>query len=552
MLVGNTDDIREWEYLTIMAKIKNALLSVFDKTGIVEFAQGLVDLGWNIYSSGGTAKALAAEGIPVTDVATIAGGEAILGHRVVTLSREVCAGYLAQYNEEDLAEMEALGLPYIDLVCFGLYPLKEEIANPDATVESVHDKTDIGGPTALNAGSKSKRIVIGEAADYDRVLQWLREGEPSREEFVRELAAKGFWTTANYYGAAAQYHGEGRYLLLSGELVGECKYGENPYMQPANLYASSTDDPLAIHNFQDVGGDARSFVNMTDVDRSLQVLTHVVAGMLHNFGWRPCVAVGVKHGNPCGVGVGDTPQDAVYKMVRGDLGAIFGGVVMTNFPITEKVVDVLMERAEGEPPALFDGIVAPFFHDGVASRLERKGGKCRMLVNPALADLDSNSLDGNTRVRPVRGAFLTQPNYTFVLDITASEVHGSIGTTGQQRHDLVVAWAIGCVSNSNTITIVRDGQLLGNGVGQQDRVGAALVALMRAERAGHDVAGAVAWSDSFFPFPDGPQVLMDAGIGAIFASSGSMRDSEVISACNEGGIAFLTQPDKEVRGFAWH
>jgi phosphoribosylaminoimidazolecarboxamide formyltransferase/IMP cyclohydrolase len=529
---------------------KNALLSVFDKAGIVEFARSLVALDWKLYSSGGTATAIAAAGLPVTDVAQLVGGSAILGHRVVTLSREVHAGLLARPIDEDIAEMEALGLPYIDLVCFNLYPLEAEIANPEATTESVIEKTDIGGPTALNSGAKGQRIVIGDPNDYERVIDWLEAGSPNKNEFVRALTAKAYFITSKYYLPAARYHSEDLYQGIFGERVETLKYGENPSMTPAALYKSS-DDPLAVHNFQLLEGDERSLVGLTDVDRLLQVMTHIAAGFEANFDKVPLIAVGVKHGNACGAAVGDNPIEVVKKMIAGDKRAIFGGVIMTNFEITREVAEALLEREEGDGPRMFDGVFAPSFGESADTVLHRYQAKCRMMFNPALAVLNIISLDTAPRLRQVRGGFLLQPNYTFVLKLDESDLYGH-APSEQEQFDLILAWAIGCVSNSNTITIVCDGQLLGNGVGQQDRVGAAELAVKRATDAGHELSGSVAWSDSFFPAPDGPEVLALAGIRVIFTSSGSRRDDETIAMCEAKQVTLLMQPDPKVRGFSSH
>jgi phosphoribosylaminoimidazolecarboxamide formyltransferase/IMP cyclohydrolase len=535
-----------------MTKQKNALLSVFDKTGIVDFARTLIELNWNIYSSGGTAKALTDAGLAVTDVATLVGGSAILGHRVVTLSREIHAGLLARYIKEDEKEMAELGLPYIDLVCFNLYPLADEIANPKSTPESVVEKTDIGGPAALNSGAKGYRIVIGDPSDYEPVLAWLKDGQPDKDAFIRALAAKAYFTTSKYYLPAAKYHSDGLYEGMLGERVEHLKYGESPYLAPAAHYKVGDDtDPLALHNFSLVEGDARSFIGLTDADCLLQGLTHIAAGFEKNFGKVPLMAMGVKHGNACGAAIGDDPIKVIKHMIAGDKRALFGGVIMTNFPITGAVAKAMTELEPGDPPRLFDGVFAPAFDAEVPEILQRKQGKCRMMANPALAHLTIDSLDHTTRRRQIRGGYLTQPNYTFVLDITKSAVYGE-PINQQNSRDLVMAWAIGCISNSNTITLINNGQLIGNGVGQQDRVGAAELATKRARDAGHDIKGSIAWSDSFFPAPDGPEVLGNAGVRAIFSSSGSMRDQETIDMCEKIGVTLLMQPDSEVRGFSKH
>lgn len=529
----------------------NALISVFDKeSGVIPFARDLVELGWNIYSSGGTADRLAKEGIEVTDVASLVGGGAILGHKVVTLSRELHAGLLANY-ESELEEMEKLGLPYMDLVCFNFYPLSDELADVQATTHSVIAKTDIGGPTAVNSGAKGGRIIVLDESDYQNTLDWLRAGKPDEQAFIQACRGKAFFATSKYYAPAAEFHSDGKYHAIHGERVEELKYGENPYMNPAALYKTDDDDPLAVHKFVAVDGDKRSLVGLTDVDCLLQTLTHLAAGFEFNFGSVPLMAVGVKHGNACGAAVGNDAVEVIRKMVAGDKRALFGGVVMTNFTITAAVAEALTDRDEDDPPRLYDGIFAPAFDDDVEAVLARKKGKCRMMANPALAELTMDSLDIAPRIRPVRGGYLKQPNYTLVLDLVDSTVHGG-ELTDQQARDIVQAWAIGCTSNSNTITLIRAGQLIGNGVGQQDRVGAAELALKRARDAGHEIQGAVAWSDSFFPAPDGPEVLANAGVEAIFASSGSMRDSETIAMCEKHEVTLYMQPDVKVRGFAKH
>jgi phosphoribosylaminoimidazolecarboxamide formyltransferase/IMP cyclohydrolase len=201
---------------------------------------------------------------------------------------------------------------------------------------------------------------------------------------------------------------------------------------------------------------------------------------------------------------------------------------------------------------LLDGIIAPEFTPAAVEMLKRKGDKCRFLVNGALASLSKNSIDTHKRFRYVRGGLLVQPNYTFVLDLKQSSLEKTAPASAEQEKDLLMAWAIGCTSNSNTVTIVKDGMLLGNGVGQQDRVGCCQLAIKRATDARHEVKNAVAYSDSFFPFIDGPGVLADAGILAIFATSGSVRDPDVKKFCAEKNVALYLVPDTEARGFFGH
>lgn len=530
---------------------RTALLSVWDKTGIEEFAAKLLACGFRLYSSGGTAKRLASAGLEVTDVADLIGRAAILRHRVVTLSQEVHGGLLADYAI-DAEEMAELGFPYIDLVCVDFYPLVAEIAKPESTPQSVIEQTDIGGPAMLRSAAKGRRIVVGRSQDRQRVLDWLEAGEPDADAFRNELAGIAEGIVANYALQSARYTSGGTIDGLVGEQVEVLKYGENAWQSPAGLFATmGNDDPLAVHRFTLVEGDARSLVNLTDVDCLLQVLTHIAAGFEKNFGRVPYMAVGVKHGNACGAAVGTDPAEVASAMVDGDKRALFGGVVMTNFPITKSVAEALVKRYEGDPPALYDGVFAPSFDDDAPAILKRYQGKCRMMANPALTSLGLATLDTQPRLRQVRGGFLLQPNYTFVLDLAKAKVE--VGSVEEAlKRDVVLAWAIGSVSNSNTITLVCDGQLLANAVGQQDRVGACELAVKRALDAKHFLEDAVAWSDSFFPYPDGPAVLANAGIGTIFTSSGSKQDNKTIALCQEHEVALLMMPDTEVRGFAKH
>jgi phosphoribosylaminoimidazolecarboxamide formyltransferase/IMP cyclohydrolase len=532
----------------------NALLSVYDKTGIAEFAKGLHELGWNIISSGGTAKVVAEAGVPVTDVADLVGGEAILGHRVVTLSREIHSGLLADATKpEDLQELKDRGIPFIDLVAVDMYPLEEEIASGNATLSSVIEKTDIGGPTMLRAGAKARRIVLSRPEQRSEVLQWLTDGKPEETAFRDALCAVAEYECARYIMISAKYHGGEDVAGWIGRRVAPTKYGENPWQTPAGLYADNrvAADPLGLDQFTHQKGWELSYINETDMHRLLQTVTHIAAGFEVNFGTAPAIAVGVKHGNACGAGVAETAVEAVQKMLEGDEIAIFGGVVMVNGVIDADVATALMQHhmPEGQN-RLLDGVVGSEVTPEAMEILSR--AKLRIVTNPALASLTAASLETAAIYRNVRGGMLVQPNYTFVADLQADyiERHGSV--TPQQERDLIQAWAVGSTSNSNTICIVKDGRMLGNGVGQQDRVGAAKLAVTRATSRDHDVKGAAAYSDSFFPFPDGPLVLADAGITAILTSSGSVKDPEVIETLAAKNVSTTMLPDKTGRGFFGH
>ena len=549
-----------------------ALLSVYDKTGIVEFAKGLADLGWQIYASGGTAKALEDAGIKVSDVSELVGGEAILGHRVVTLSREISAGLLADKNiSADIKEMTSLGLPIIDLVCVDMYPIEEAIAESRDDKNEVILKTDIGGPTMLRSAAKGGRIVLSHADQRQPVLDWLNDGKPDESVFINELCARAEYEVARYVMTSAKFHGGTKVSGNLAKLSAKTKYGENPQQAEAGLYADNRVevDSLGIDQFEHVQGMERSFINITDIDRLLQTVTHIVAGFDRNFSNVPAIAVGVKHGNACGAGVAETAVEAVQKMLTGDIRAIFGGVVMINGPIDEEVANTLMKFAmDGDKSRLLDGVIGSSVTKDALELLSRN--KLRVVVNPALAILSEKSLDNSRRARPVRGGMLEQPNYDFVLDFKADyvQIHGEI--TDQQQRDMVLGWAVGSTSNSNTISLVKNGQLIGNGVGQQDRVGAGQLALTRTttelpELEEQDdkiilkvtldkqkLAGATAYSDSFFPVPDGPGLLAKAGIKAILTTSGSVADETVVKSLTDQGVSVVMIPDKIGRGFYLH
>ncbi len=521
--------------------MRNALISVYHKDGIIEFAQDLIALDFIIYASGGTFKYLKEHGVEAFPVADLVGGDAILGHRVVTLSREVHAGLLAKATETDIAELANLSIPRFDLVCVDLYPLEEEIAMPGSTRESVIEQTDIGGPTMIRSGAKGRRIVICDPEDRKLVIDWLKAGEPE-DTFVNDLCAKGEYTIARYCLASARYLSDGNYEGFIGKRVATCKYGENAYQTPAYLYSTGTDDPLALDKFKVIAGTPPSYNNWIDIDRLLQTATHIGRGYEVNEQNDVAMAVGVKHGNSCGASVGVHYDKILENMMAGDPLAIFGGLIMVNFMMTEDLCEPLVGK-------MLDGIIAPAFAPGAIELLRRKKDKCRFVVNPALQNL-TNGLDQALRFRYVRGGFLEQPNYTFVPNFKGEEIFKYGKATSEQESGMILAWAIGSTSNSNTITIVKDGRnLTSNGVGQQDRVGAASLAITRARRSGHNVMGAVAYSDSFFPFPDGPQKLIDVGVTAIFTSSGSVNDQATIDVCEKNGVVLYMVPDTIGRGF---
>jgi len=542
----------------MIMKKKTALVSVYHKDSIEKFVKDLVDLGWEILASGGTAKYLAEKGVKVRDVAELAGGKAILGHRVVTLSREIHAGLLARKgNKGDMGELGKLGIPFIDLVCVDLYPLEEATAKSDASYESVIEATDIGGPTLLRSAAKGGRIVICDPADRDWVIGEIGKMGEIGEEKIRELAAKAEYVVAKYCLESAKFHSKKKYSGIVGEQVAETLYGENAWQVPGRLYSTKNDDPLALDKFQVLTEMAPSYNNLCDVDRMLQTITHLATAFDVNNIPAKYYGLAVKHGNCCGAAYGDDEIEVIKKVVEGDPRAIFGGLAMFNFDFGEEEAETLLTHLmDGGQRRLLDGIITPGFSEKALELSRRKKDKCRFIVNSALADISKNSLDREKRFRYVRGGFLIQPNYTFVLDFANPEVKvfGNQGDWGNwgNKGDLLLAWAVSATSNSNTITLVKDAKLIGNGVGQQDRVGCCELAIKRSKDAGHNTQDAVASSDSFFPLPDGPGTLIKAGVKAIFSTSGSVGDEKVQKLCQDKGITLVQLPDKIARGFFGH
>jgi phosphoribosylaminoimidazolecarboxamide formyltransferase/IMP cyclohydrolase len=528
---------------------KWALISVFNKTGIVEFVKELVYFDWSILASGGTAKVLVAAGIKVKDVAELVGGGAILKHRVVTLSRELHAGLLADKNDpEQVAEMEKLGLPIVDMVVCDFYPLRDAIAKPDATVGSVVELTDIGGPTMVRSAAKGNRIVVCRFEDRQSVLDMLKEiGDvsPGNREAFR---ARAEFEVARYCMDSARFHSNGEFEGMFGEKVIALPKGENGYQVPAALYADPDADNLfALQNYQVLDGAPLSYNNYTDIDRLHQTVA-CIATAWTRVGKSPHIAVGGKHGNPCGASVGGDMSEVVEKAATGNCLSMFGGVMMCNFSLDEELAHLMVSAGMNGGTQKFDSVIAPDFEPGAIEVFRRPKGRCRVVRGPIGLGLIPPI--NRKRFRQVEGGFLSQPDYSFVLNLGVGEEVWN----GPFSQDLLLAWAIAWRSNSNTITIVKDGMLLGNGVGQQDRVGAAKLAVQRAVEAGHGekLHGSSAASDSFFPQPDAPQVLIDAGVKAIFSTSGSINDKLTQALCTERGVKLVQLPDSEARGFFGH
>lgn len=335
-------------------------------------------------------------------------------------------------------------------------------------------------------------------------------------------------------------------FVLTGELVKTFK-AENGWQGQAGLYHITTNgDMLGLPRFELVEGNPEpGWCNNTDLDRLLQTYTHATSAYHKAFYNDPWVVMSVKHGNPCGVGLGRDQVTAIRKMVTGNPQALFGGVVVLNFDFTAEHAAAFVEQDK------LDMVIAPSFTEDGRAGLRRKNEKCRFVTNSALG-WSRPQLDKAWRIRSVRGGFMVESNYTNILDLHSPDIIKYGEATPEQERDLLVAWSICATSNSNTITIVKDEMLIGNGVAQTSRVMAAEVAVLSARKLGHNIEGAVAVSDSFFPFNDGIEVLIDAGVKTIFATHKSQNDKNAIALCKERGVTLYTMHDDIARMFFGH
>lgn len=337
--------------------------------------------------------------------------------------------------------------------------------------------------------------------------------------------------------------------------IHELRYGENPNQSAHLVKYPDVEklDPLAIGNFELVQGDNPGLINLTDLDRSLASLTRVASGLHRNSGETPNIAVGVKHGNACGAAFGEDDKKVTDKMLAGNPLSIFGGVLMLNYNVDKEVADHIFYTPAGAR-RFIDTVIAPSVdEDAMGPFTAPNGREVRLITNPALAELTENSQDKEDQVRQVRGGQLVQQRSPDILDFASIDITAhSEKLTPEQERWLILAWGIGSTSNSNTINLVKNDMLLSNGVSQQDRVGAAELAIKIADKAGHAIRGSVAYSDSFFPKADGPQVLIDAGVSGILATEAGNEFEVVKEAVISQGVAFYTRPDSVGRGFSNH
>ncbi len=504
---------------------KKALLSVSDKTGLVDFAQALVqEFGYELLSSGGTAQALQKAGLPVTQVADYTGSPEILGGRVKTLHPKIHGGILARRDvPQDLADLARLGIDCIDLVVVNLYPFAATIKDPDTTDAEAIEQIDIGGPALLRAAAKNYRFVTVVCApqQYPDYLNHLRahQGETT-EELRRAYAAQAFAHTAAYDQQIAAYltptvNHWPQHWVCQGTLVHPLRYGENPHQQAA--WYRTGDEPTGWCAAQLLQGKELSFNNLVDLEAARRLISEFPVA-------QPTVAI-IKHTNPCGVACADDLLTAYQRALQADPVSAFGGIVAVNQTLDEATATAMTEL-------FLECIVAPGCTVAAQAVLQKKA-KVRVLILPTLAEPPVAEL------RMISGGFLVQTPDVAPAQPERWQVVTAKAPTAQEQADLILAWRVVKAVKSNAIVVAKDGVTLGIGCGQTNRVGSVRLALAQA---GARAQGAVLASDGFFPFADSVTAAAAAGITAVVQPGGSLRDEESIQAANAQGVAMvLTQ-----------
>ena len=512
-----------------MSAIARALVSVSDKTGIVEFARVLHDLGIEILSTGGTAGRLRDAGVPVVDVSSYTGFPEMMEGRVKTLHPRVHGGLLAR-RDTDSEAMREHGIAGIDLLVVNLYPFEQTVANPDCDLATAIENIDIGGPAMLRAAAKNHAwvTVVVDAGDYAAVLEELRAGGAVKPATRFRLAAKAFEHTARYDGAIASYLGarDGtesppaafpRTLNLQYAKSQEMRYGENPH-QGAAFYVEHARAQASVATARQLQGKALSFNNVADTDAALECVK--------SFEEPACVIV--KHANPCGVAVGDQIRDAYDRAFTTDPTSAFGGIIAFNRPLDAETAAAIVERQ------FVEVIVAPRIEDAALAPLARKEN-VRVLECGDFPAVPRAVFD----FKRVTGGLLVQDRDTGAVTGQDLEVVTRREPTEAEMHDLHFAWKVVKFVKSNAIVYCRDGMTIGIGAGQMSRVYSAKIAGIKALDEGLEVRGSVLASDAFFPFRDGIDAAAAAGITAVIEPGGSVRDEEVIAAADEHGMAMV-------------
>ena len=498
-----------------------ALISVSDKTGVVEFAQQLRSLGWEIIATGGTMKLLRDSNVEVINISDVTGFPEICDGRVKTLHPKVHGGLLARRDDEShLQALKDNGIEFIDMVCVNLYPFRQTIAKPDVTMEDAIENIDIGGPSMLRSAAKNYKdvTVVCDPVDYATIIEEIKEGGNTTVGTRLQLSAKAYTHTAEYDSMIATYMrnaaGLNEKLFLEFDLVQGLRYGENPHQQ-AKFYASAESGSYSLANAKQLNGKELSYNNIQDANAALCIV--------REFDEPFCV--GLKHMNPCGAAIGADVVDAWTKAYEADKVSIFGGIVAVNREVTR-------EAAELMKPIFLEIIMAPSFSEGALEVLCTKKNLRLLQV-----DMTKDERVVNQYVS-VNGGLLVQDLDKSTTEVTAEMCVTETKPTAEQVVDLNFGWRIVKHVKSNAIVVVKDGKTLGVGAGQMNRVGSAEIALKQAAAAGH-TEGLVLASDGFFPFDDTVTLASQYGVTAIVQPGGSVRDEDSIKKANEYGITML-------------
>ncbi len=504
---------------------KRALLSVYDKTGIVALGRGLISLGYDLISTGGTLTALEAAGVAVTPVSAVTSFPEILDGRVKTLHPRIHGGLLAR--RDDPAHMSALSahqIAPIDVVAANLYPFGATIARVDVTLSDALEQIDIGGPAMIRAAAKNFRgvLVLTDPADYESVLEELRAGELP-EERRQTLAAKAFAHTAAYDAVVAEYLRDSETwpeeVAFAGRLARTLRYGENPQQRAAAYRRSRVGAQIqGVLDAEQLAGKALSFNNLLDADAAWGAIQDLDLA-------RAAVAI-VKHTIPCGLAERDALSAAFDEALRGDPVSAFGGIVALNGPVDG-------DTARHVAGTFFEVVVAPGFDDDALDILGRKKS-LRLLRMPSGPERETDS--GDWDVRPIAGGFLVQTPDRCPSDPASWRTVTAREPEPGEMDDLVFAWHAVRHVKSNAIVLARDRAIIGVGSGQPNRLESVCVAVAKA---GDRAAGSVLASDAFFPFPDGLEAALAAGVTAAIQPGGSVRDDEVIAAADRAGLAMV-------------
>jgi phosphoribosylaminoimidazolecarboxamide formyltransferase/IMP cyclohydrolase len=516
----------------------NALLSVSDKTGIVEFAQALHALGIKLLSTGGTAKLLADQGLPVTEVAEVTGFPEMLDGRVKTLHPKVHGGLLARRDlPEHMAAIKEHGIDTIDLLVVNLYPFESTVAKPGCTLEDAIENIDIGGPAMVRSAAKNWKdvAVLTDASQYAQVLAELKDGGLTlKTKFALSVAA--FNRISQYDGAISDYlssvnfeegnstparqlfpaQANSQFIKLQ-----DLRYGENPHQQAA-FYRDLHPAAGSLVTAQQVQGKELSFNNIADADAAWECVKSFDAA-------KEAACVIVKHANPCGVAVGADALEAYSKAFQTDPTSAFGGIIAFNRTLDEKAALQVSKQ-------FVEVLMAPDYTPEALEVFKSKVNVRILKISlPADGSLGRNAMD----IKRISSGLLMQTADNHELTLVDLKVVTKIQPTAQQLQDLLFAWNVAKYVKSNAIVFCKDGMTMGVGAGQMSRLDSARIASIKAQHANLSLSGTAVASDAFFPFRDGLDVVVDAGATCVIQPGGSMRDQEVIDAADERGVAMV-------------